>query len=177
VPLGGSRNGSLHTYRNLMITMVLGGLWHGASWNFVVWGAMHGVALAATRMWQRRAGASAGKTSEPSRGFEILKGILTFHYVCLAWIFFRAEGFPRAAAMIKQIVRGPIHLTNLSRGVLVVILLGFVTHLLPKRLHDRMRETFIALPAPAQGGLLFVVALVLREVATTQVVPFVYFQF
>jgi NAD(P)-dependent dehydrogenase (short-subunit alcohol dehydrogenase family) len=85
----------------------------------------------------------------------------------------------RAAAkpMIKQIVRGPIHLTNLSRGVMVVILLGFVTHLLPKKLHDRMRETFIALPAPAQGGLLFGVALVIREVATTQVVPFVYFQF
>jgi len=175
IPLGGSKGSSLFTYRNLMLTMLLGGLWHGASWNFVVWGAMHGVALAATRMWQRRKGAP--KDEQPSRAMEIAKGVLTFHYVCLAWIFFRAEGFSRARMMIKQIVRGPIHVTNLSRGVMIVILLGFVTHLLPKKLHDRMRETFVALPAPAQGAMLFAVALVLREVATTQVVPFVYFQF
>ena len=108
---------------------------------------------------------------------EIVWGVLTFHYVCLAWIFFRAEGFPRAAMMIKQIVRGPMRVTNLSRGVVLVIALGFVTHLLPKKAHAWMRQTFVALPAPAQAGLLFGVALVLREVATTQVVPFVYFQF
>src|SRR5207245_1571471 len=114
------------TYRNLMITMLLGGLWHGASWNFVLWGAMHGFALAATRMWQRRAGARAVARA---RALSILQGILTFHYVCLAWVFFRAEGFRRATTLLHQVFRGGMHVTNLSRGVAIVIALGFVTHL------------------------------------------------
>ncbi|MEO8877618.1 MAG: MBOAT family O-acyltransferase, partial [Polyangiaceae bacterium] len=82
IPLGGSRGGSWLTYRNLMITMLLGGLWHGASWNFVIWGALHGVALAGTRMWQR----AGHQVKLPP----VLALFLTFNYVCFAWIFFRA---------------------------------------------------------------------------------------
>ncbi len=185
IPLGGSRGAPWKTYRNLMITMLLGGLWHGASWNFVVWGALHGAALAVTRMWQRRrerTGASdrAGGARDASWRSTLIeggKGILTFHYVCLAWIFFRAEGFPRARAMLRQIFAGGLHVTNLSRGVVLVIALGFAAHLVPDDLYDRVRRRFAALPAPAQGALLFAVALVLKRVASTQVVPFVYFQF
>jgi D-alanyl-lipoteichoic acid acyltransferase DltB (MBOAT superfamily) len=174
IPLGGSRGSQTKTYRNLMITMLLGGLWHGASWNFVVWGALHGAALAATRMWQR---SRAGRERAPSRSMEVMKGVLTFHYVCLAWIFFRADGFPRAKMMIHQIFAGGLRVTNLSRGVVAVIVLGFVTHLLPDDWFARLRRGFVALPAPVQGGLLFLVALVIKKVASTQVVPFVYFQF
>lgn len=180
IPLGGSRGGPTKTYRNLMITMLLGGLWHGASWNFVVWGGLHGAALAATRMWQRRrdARARSGEAAkEGAFGWEVLKGVLTFHYVCLAWIFFRAEGFARARMLIHQIFAGGFRVTNLSRTVVLVMALGFVTHLLPEDWFTRLRRAFVALPAPAQGGLLFLVALVLKKVATTQVVPFVYFQF
>src|SRR5262249_53516130 len=126
IPLGGSRGGPTKTYRNLMITMLLGGLWHGASWNFVVWGALHGAALAATRMWQRRREARGEPAPDPSASvtvslrapsfpLEVLKGILTFHYVCLAWIFFRAEGFARAKMLIHQIFVGGMRVTNLSR--------------------------------------------------------------
>jgi alginate O-acetyltransferase complex protein AlgI len=181
IPLGGSRGGPWKTYRNLMITMVLGGLWHGASWNFVLWGAMHGGALAVTRMWQRfrarRAGLPADREIEDHPAVEVMKGVLTFHYVCLAWVFFRASSFPQAMLVLKQVVRGGFHVTNLSRGILLCLLAGFVTHLLPDDAHRRLRDTFIRLPAVAQGGLLFVVALVLREVASSAVVPFVYFQF
>jgi alginate O-acetyltransferase complex protein AlgI len=174
IPLGGSKGPAWKTYRNLMITMLLGGLWHGASWNFVVWGALHGAALAFTRMWQRRS------TADPSPGtpfVEVMKGVLTFHYVCLAWIFFRADGFARARMMIRQIFAGGMHVTNLSRGVVLVIALGLVVHLLPDDLYQRARRLFAALPAPAQGGILFAVALILKKVASSQVVPFVYFQF
>lgn len=176
IPLGGSRGGPWKTYRNLMITMLLGGLWHGASWNFVVWGALHGAALAATRIWQR---AREERKEEASTAFSVnvLKGVLTFHYVCLAWIFFRADGFARARMMLRQIFFGGWHVTNLSRGVVMVIALGFVTHLVPDRAYDRARRWFVALPAPAQGALLFAIAIVLKKVASTQVVPFVYFQF
>jgi alginate O-acetyltransferase complex protein AlgI len=178
IPLGGSKGPAWKTYRNLMITMLLGGLWHGASWNFVVWGALHGGALAFTRMWQRRAGATASRGTDPRlAASEVLKGVLTFHYVCLAWIFFRADGFARARMMIRQIFRGGWHVSNLSRGVAVVIALGFVTHLLPDDLYQRARRLFTALPAPAQGGVLFVIALVIKKVASAGVAPFVYFQF
>jgi D-alanyl-lipoteichoic acid acyltransferase DltB (MBOAT superfamily) len=178
IPLGGSKGPAWKTYRNLMITMLLGGLWHGASWNFVVWGGLHGVALAVTRMWQRRATARVGAPSRPVRPvIEVLKGVLTFHYVCLAWIFFRAEGFARARTMLRQIFLGGLHAPNLSRGILLVLLLGLVTHLLPDDLYQRARRWFVALPAPAQGGVLFLVALIVKKIASTQVVPFVYFQF
>ncbi len=180
IPLGGSKGPAWKTYRNLMITMLLGGLWHGASWNFVVWGALHGAALACTRIWQRRRGAPAAESARVgglASVSDVLKAVLTFHYVCLAWIFFRAEGFARARMMIRQIFRGGLHAPNLSRGVLAVIALGFVTHLLPDDLYRRARRWFVALPAPAQGGVLFVVALIVKKIASTQVVPFVYFQF
>lgn len=178
IPLGGSKGPAWKTYRNLMITMLLGGLWHGASWNFVVWGALHGSALAFTRMWQRRSSASAESAQENAGGWSgVMKGVLTFHYVCLAWIFFRAEGFAHARVMIRQIFAGGWHVTNLSRGVVLVIALGFVTHLLPDDLYQRARRLFASLPAPAQGGVLFLVALLLKKVASSQVVPFVYFQF
>ena len=90
IPLGGSRRGETRTYINLMITMLLGGLWHGASWNFVIWGCLHGLALVALRFWNRqwpREKQSATKWSIASSGVGI---ILTFHFVCLTWIFFRA---------------------------------------------------------------------------------------
>ncbi len=176
IPLGGSRGAPWKTYRNSMITMLLGGLWHGASWNFVVWGAMHGAALGVTRWWQRRRDGSGGNPST-SFGVDALKGVLTFHYVCLAWIFFRAEGFARARTMVRQIFLGGLHATNLSRGVVGIVALGFATHLVPDRAYERARRWFVELPAPAQGALMFAVALLLKKVASTQVVPFVYFQF
>src|SRR4029079_9199246 len=84
IPLGGNRGSKWFTWRNLMLTMLLGGLWHGASWNFVIWGGLHGIALAATRMWQRARG-------DAKRGVgDVVSIVLTFHYVCFAWIFFRA---------------------------------------------------------------------------------------
>jgi hypothetical protein len=85
IPLGGSRGGAAFTARNLMLTMLLGGLWHGAGWNFVAWGCLHGVALVAHRAFARRA---------PPRGRSLLRGLgvpLTFAFVVLAWVPFRAS--------------------------------------------------------------------------------------
>jgi alginate O-acetyltransferase complex protein AlgI len=176
IPLGGSRGSAFATYRNLMITMLLGGLWHGASWNFVIWGALHGAALAGTRMWQR-ARSAAGKMPNTAPWAVALSVFLTFHYVCLAWVFFRADGFSRAFAMLRQIATGPMRFQNLTRPVLLVLALGFVVHFIPANLFRRIRAAFVSMPAPAQGIALFVVALVLKRVASSQVVPFVYFQF
>jgi alginate O-acetyltransferase complex protein AlgI len=115
IPLGGSRGGQLFTYRNLMLTMVIGGLWHGAAWTFVVWGAMHGGALVAHKHWsklmQKPSAQVAGKTDKAAepKGRQASKGnlwavLLTFYWVCITWVFFRAESFGKAIMVLKSFV-------------------------------------------------------------------------
>jgi len=87
ISLGGNRGSKVFTYRNLLLTMLLGGLWHGASWNFVLWGSLHGAALIAHREWQRVT-ANAGTIFRRAMG--ILAVPLTFYWICVTWIFFRA---------------------------------------------------------------------------------------
>jgi alginate O-acetyltransferase complex protein AlgI len=99
IPLGGSRAGSWKTYRNLLVTMVLGGLWHGANWTFVVWGALHGSVLSVER-W------ISGKRKKAVEliGWRKLAGqLFTFHVVCLSWIFFRAETVSGALKMVRSL--------------------------------------------------------------------------
>src|SRR4026207_832944 len=83
IPLGGNRRGRLMTYRNLMLTMLIGGLWHGAAWTFVVWGGLHGLALASERWWHERRGPATAPRS--TRNLWLAR-IATFHFVCFAWI-------------------------------------------------------------------------------------------
>jgi alginate O-acetyltransferase complex protein AlgI len=87
IPLGGNRGSKLFTYRNLMLTMVLGGLWHGASWNFVLWGGLHGISLIVHREWERLT-ANAGAAFKRVMGMIAVP--LTFYWICVTWIFFRA---------------------------------------------------------------------------------------
>jgi alginate O-acetyltransferase complex protein AlgI len=100
IPLGGSRHGAARTYTALMATMLLGGLWHGAAWTFVVWGALHGLYLAAERM----TGASAVDSHRMPLPERVVKTVITFHLVCLAWIFFRAASFDQAFGIVRRIV-------------------------------------------------------------------------
>ena len=103
IPLGGNRHGPLRTYLNLFLTMLLGGLWHGASWTFVVWGGLHGLFLAVERLLGVRATAPTGAALW-------IRRLVTFHLVCLAWVFFRAPTFGGAAQMLRGIAGGPVHL-------------------------------------------------------------------
>jgi D-alanyl-lipoteichoic acid acyltransferase DltB (MBOAT superfamily) len=95
IPLGGNRHGERKTYRNLMLTMLLGGLWHGANWTFVIWGGIHGGALAVERRFTNWGMPRIGLV------WKWLKRILVFHVVCLAWIFFRAQSLRAAWAMLR----------------------------------------------------------------------------
>jgi len=88
ISLGGNRGTKLFTWRNLLLTMLLGGLWHGASWNFVIWGGMHGVALIFHREWERLTG-HAGNVFRKVMAWAAVP--LTFYWICLTWIFFRAS--------------------------------------------------------------------------------------
>ena len=105
IPLGGSRHGVRQTYRNLMLTMVIGGLWHGAAMTFLVWGAIHGGYLAVERVREAAVGGRPPAPRAARRALTaVLQWLLTFNVVCLAWIFFRAESIGTAFEVIGGIV-------------------------------------------------------------------------
>lgn len=99
IALGGNRKGPVRRYTNLMATMLLGGLWHGAGWNFVIWGALHGIYLMVNHAWI--AFAERLNFSGPTRAWKCLSIAITFIAVCFAWVFFRATDFTRAIAIIQ----------------------------------------------------------------------------
>jgi D-alanyl-lipoteichoic acid acyltransferase DltB (MBOAT superfamily) len=172
-PLGGSRGGAAKTYRNLMITMVLGGMWHGASWNFVVWGALHGAALAATRIWQR----ATRSPRLPRYLSSPLSTIATFHFVCFAWIFFRAPSFAHASLAIERIAHGTWTLEHVTPRVAIVVGAALVLHFVPGGWETRARVAFVRTPALVQGLVLAAAAIGLHLAATAKPEPFVYGQF
>ena len=197
VTLGGNRGATWKTYRNLLLTMVLGGLWHGASWNFVIWGALHGGALAVNRAWQRRH--HENRPIEPIGGEMIAKAVaggveiqrkaivwtpkrivsvfFTFQFVCFAWIFFRAPTFAHAVAILSRMTKGSVSVPNLSGRIVAVLVLGFVTHFLPKPTFAKIRSVFVTSPAVAQGVALAVCAWLLHFAAAAKAEPFIYGQF
>ncbi len=148
IPLGGSRHGKLRTYTNLFITMLLGGLWHGASWNFILWGGLHGGALALHKGLSTIKKKSAGK----ERGWtRIVSIIFTFHVVCFGWIFFRASSIDLAFQMIQQIALdfsfdGYEPFIENYGTVVMMIALGFVLHFLPESLTKFVKTRAEKLP-------------------------------
>jgi D-alanyl-lipoteichoic acid acyltransferase DltB (MBOAT superfamily) len=178
VPLGGNRHGTWQTYRNLLITMVLGGLWHGASWNFVIWGALHGGALAINRAWQRRGGARRDVPDAPLfTPASALAVFATFHFVCFAWIFFRAPTFAHATLLISRLGAHSFTGPNLTPRILGVLALGFVTHFIPRAAYLRARDAFVRSPAFVQGVTLAASAYALHFAAAAKAEPFIYGQF
>lgn len=180
ISLGGNRGSTWKTYRNLMATMVLGGLWHGASWNFVIWGALHGGALAVNRAWSRRPGAAAKAKAHGEETLtlgHVVAVLATFHFVCFAWIFFRAPSFAHATLMLERMGKLTFDSPNLAPKVLAVLALGFVTHFLPRRWFYWARDGFIASPAVVQGVALAVFAYVLHFASGAKAEPFIYGQF
>lgn len=138
ISLGGNRQGKLRTYLNLTITMIIGGFWHGASWNFLFWGASHGLILAAEKLW-----GDTFKSKNKPRGFVIrfLQTLVTFHLVCVLWIFFKAESFSAASDMFYQLYYAvdikvfPAFLEQ-YKMVFILILSGFLLHALPMKWND-----------------------------------------
>ena len=98
IPLGGNRHGEFQTYRNLLLTMLIGGFWHGANWTFVIWGAIHGGGLALERLLFGGGESSAS----PFKYKDWLKRIWIFHLVCLAWVFFRAQSVGAALQYLSN---------------------------------------------------------------------------
>jgi D-alanyl-lipoteichoic acid acyltransferase DltB (MBOAT superfamily) len=169
IPLGGNRGGPLKTYRNLMITMLLGGFWHGASFTFLIWGGIHGSFLSLER-WARERWPSFRMPT-------IAAWFITFNVVCIAWVFFRAPNLTTAFDILGGIgLSGPSPLVTFPMVFLVVA--AIAVQALPEGWWRRAESWVVARPVAAQGvgfGLLIVVAD--ASVGQQGVAPFIYFQF
>ncbi|MEA2420962.1 MAG: alginate O-acetyltransferase complex protein AlgI, partial [Thermoleophilaceae bacterium] len=167
IPLGGNRGGRWRTYRNLLITMVLGGLWHGAAWTFVLWGAFHGIGLCSEHALGER------WTRLPAW----LRWFVTFHLIVFGWILFRAQGLGLVGDFLSRFVHwGPATLWTAPVVAAVVLVIG--SQLLPPRPLDRLRlrvERFS--PAMLGTALAVVILLVAATVPSQGVPPFIYFRF
>ena len=185
IPLGGSRRGEVRTYINLMITMFLGGLWHGASWNFALWGTLHGVALAVHRLWRSRS---------PYRLPVFVGWPITLLFVMLAWVPFRAVTFPATLTLLRA-------LFGLSEGknvwyptalawALSAVVVGHVAGILMDRRPDVFRAADIDVMPDAisgrylifhtrtfTGAFIVTAAILAIYYFAAGITPFIYFQF
>lgn len=182
IPLGGNRKGRVRTYINLFLTMLLGGLWHGAAWRFVLWGAIHGLALGIHKLWISYFPSSALPAEQMPWWRRWLGRLVTFHLVCFAWIFFRADSMEVAGQMIQQIISNfhpEIALQFLAgyKFVVGLMLLGYLTHFIGKQSIQRVQNVLMRTPFVLQALLLVVVIFVLLQVRSSEIQPFIYFQF
>lgn len=177
ISLGGNRKGKFRTYLNLLITMLLGGLWHGAHVRFIIWGALHGLALAVHKAYME---AFPQKTA--STGGKIINAILTFHFVCFCWIFFRATSMEKVGDMLTQIFTNfgfeqiPDNLLAYA-NIFMVMIIGYVVHLLPTHYKNGLSDTFVKLPDLTKAIMIVGLIIILYQVKTSELQPFIYFQF
>ncbi len=175
IPLGGSRGSLGFTYRNLMLTMLIGGLWHGAAWTFIVWGGLHGTALVVDH-WRQRQGWYTPPTVSRRRTW--IARFLTFNFVCFAWIFFRASSFSDAWTLITGLFTGWGEASPLvTGGVLLAIAVGIGSQYLPPRVPALLMARFSRLPVVAQAVVLAFALMLTSALGPEGVAPFIYFQF
>lgn len=176
IPLGGNRKGTLLTYRNLMITMLLGGLWHGASWNFVVWGAIHGFYLYIERLWRL---ISKKIDFKPNAVFFVVGIILTYFSICLTWVFFRAETLVDAFLILKAMLSFQIQpdtmLQTWRNWSVVIVMAGVILYQCIVR--DMRYETVWTRFNKPIRVLVFSIMLFLIFATRGEQSEFIYFQF
>ncbi|RYY53881.1 MAG: MBOAT family protein [Chitinophagaceae bacterium] len=166
---------------NLLTTMLLGGFWHGASWNFIIWGALHGISLAVHKLWMLLTG-KAFSPFNNSRVYNVLAALLTFHFVCFCWIFFHARDLDTAMTMIGQIRTDldfsvwPAFSANYY-SVLVMMAIGYVIHLLPDTLADRLIGRFPRVPLLVYMLVFFAFLLLYGYFKSAEPVMPIYLQF
>jgi len=162
----------IFAYSNLVLTMVLGGLWHGVSWNFAIWGLLHGMALAATRAWQTWRG------RRPANAW--VRGgcvFLTVHFVCFTWIFFRAADLNGALAILGRIGSLSFATDNITPMLSGVLALAAVGHYFPKKWFVRLQELYSAVPFYAQAAAMAMVVAAIESLMGRGAAPFVYSRF
>jgi D-alanyl-lipoteichoic acid acyltransferase DltB (MBOAT superfamily) len=180
IPLGGNRGTDAQTYRNLFLTFLIGGLWHGAAWTFVAWGAIHGGFLSFEH-WRRSRRLRLGLPElADTPGRRALRRIGIFQVVCFAWVFFRAESFANAWAMLARLFDvsawgEPAPLVSV--GVLLAIAAAIGEQYIPRHALARAMAGFSRLSPVAQGAVLGIALFLTNTLGPSGVAPFIYFQF
>ena len=151
-----------------MITMLLGGMWHGAAWKFVAWGGLHGAGLVAERWW---------KPWSVERVGRVLAVLIVFHIVCLGWILFRADSFQTVVIFLKAMVQGHGDETQVTPFTLALIVLGLALHAVPRDMPGRIARVSAAMPAWTWGVTAGVGIAMIDAIGPGGVAPFIYFQF
>ena len=177
IPLGGNRRGTARTYANNFATMLIGGLWHGAAWRFVFWGAMHGAGLA------------VHKASKPYLGrlgdswpVKALSWLITMTFVMILWVFFRAESFGDAVAVLGNVVTNfdlayAIPFASARMLWLILMAVIIVSHCLPGNFWQRMGVRWIMSPWIVKLAVFLIVVQGVIELRSESVMPFIYFNF
>jgi D-alanyl-lipoteichoic acid acyltransferase DltB (MBOAT superfamily) len=172
--LPGNRRGGSAPYANLVVTFVLGGLWHGTTWAFAGWGLVHGMGLAFQRLFEKRRARGAAPATGWRRALSVLA---TFHVVAFAWILFRCESGAKALEFLRVLSAGTWGLGNVTPVVVAAILLALGSHFLPPAWQGDAERRFAGLPVPTQAAFLLAALAAVRFAAGATVAPFVYFQF
>ncbi len=166
-----------------MVTMVLGGLWHGASLRFVIWGAIHGTALAVHK------GAMAMFPSFKAQGIDmkspvrrLIGTLITFHVVCVGWIFFRAEDMKTVGDIFSQIFTSfdisilPQFIAG-YKGIMILMLVGYALHFMPDSLEARAKRIVTSMPIVLQAVIISLLIWLVMQIKSGDIQPFIYFQF
>jgi len=178
IPLGGNRKGKFRTNINLMITMLLGGLWHGASWKFVIWGGLNGLGLVIYKLWRKISPFKDDKRI----WVKIYSIFLTFNFITFTRIWFRADSTAKANALMYQIV----HAFDLSqfwtivssyKTVLILMVFAYIAHWLPTKIKDWYKNLFIESHIVVKALAVIVAIFLIYQFRTAEIQPFIYFQF
>jgi alginate O-acetyltransferase complex protein AlgI len=181
--LGGNRKGKFRGFVNQFITMLLGGLWHGASWRFIIWGGLHGIALIIHKLF--RSWTSADSVSENVNVIKFSKAVnllITFHFVAFCWIFFRATNIDTATDMFRQIF---LHLNPQVlfefvtgyKGVVLLITAGYIMHFLPDRWERQIQTRITDMPLAYKAAFMLLIIIMVIQTKSAGIQPFIYFQF
>jgi alginate O-acetyltransferase complex protein AlgI len=154
--------------------MVLGGLWHGANWTFVVWGLLHGVGQAVFRGFRALRGDAKPAHSVLARALRVL---LTFHFVTLTWIFFRAADLNTARDILSELGAGSFTFANVTPAFALVLGIAAAVHFIPKNWYQKMETLFCDSPFFVQAGAMAAVVLAIQYAGATGVTPFIYTKF
>ncbi|MDE6499966.1 MAG: MBOAT family protein, partial [Rikenella sp.] len=182
ISLGGNRKGRFRTYVNLLITMLLGGLWHGAALRFVVWGGLHGAGLAPHKLTMHLAPGFKPMGSQMPRWRRIIGILFTFSFVCATWVFFRAESMEVAKQIFVQIFTAfhpEIFLDFLAgyRWVVLLMAVGYALHFTSARIEARTLQLVQRMPIFVYALMMTGLIWLIMQLKNGDVQPFIYFQF
>jgi alginate O-acetyltransferase complex protein AlgI len=164
----------IFTYSNLVITMAIGGLWHGADWTFLAWGVLHGAGLAVVRFWQML---RHHRRPSPKWAPRLARQLLTFCFVTFAWIFFRSGSMQSAYDILGQLGAGTVSFANISPEFALILGIAIVAHYLPKRWYDLSVRVYSASPSYVQAAAMVLLVIAIQYLAATGAAPFIYTRF